>query len=490
MMHAPCSARQLIPALVRAISSTSGTAAGGAVAVAKPASSSGGLASLLGFSSNRVTTPLSEPLPGVQLPLRAALPSAPAKLQTSEVADGVTVASIGTVGPVSTIALIVRGGSSAETAMTAGASKVLEAMAFKASADRSSFRVSRELEKLGAVAYAQADRDSITFAIDTIKLHTPEATEILLDTVLNARMAYHEVRDNIDLVKSELAKSLANPEFALNEVLHRVAYDGSLGQPLIVDPSAMHLSTDTLAEFHASLMQPGNLMLAGIGAEHEELKGLATPLLSSGLKKGKAAVVAPSVYVGGSANVVASSPLTHIALAFEAKGGLSDAKTAAMSAIAKMLFDESEGSVPWSAKESAVQGMSAFAHMYKSSGLVGIMACSMPSQAGSLIDAVYKKIAAAATSVSEQQLAVAKASAISSYKAQLASSCTALPLITSQLMSSGSYDSATFTAAVSAVTPAQISAFIKTMVACAPTMVTYGPLANLPRYESIVKRLA
>lgn len=487
-MQAAAPAKQLLPALVRAISSSNGAAS--SIAVAKPTPSGGGLASLLGFGTSRVSTPLSEPLPGVQQPLKGSPPAVTGKLVASEL-EGVKVASLVTGGPVSTVALVVSGGSAVETAATAGASKVLEAMAFSATKDRTTFRVTRELEKIGAVAYAQAGRENITFAIDAVKLNTPEATEILLDTVLNARLQYHEVRDSMSVVKSELAKALSNPEFALTEVLHRVAFEGSLGQPLMADPSTLSLSHTDLQQFHASLMQPSNIMLAGIGADHEEIKGLASPMLSGLTGSGAAPSAAASTYVGGSANVVASSPLTHVALAFEAKGGLSNPKANAMSAVAKVLLDESEGSLPWSTKDSdVVQGMSSFAHMYKGSGLVGIMACAAPSQASALVDTVYKKVTAVATGVTEAQLSTAKAAAIASYKAQLASSCTALPLIMSQLSATGSYDAAVFTAAVASITPAAMSTFIKDMIKAAPTMVTYGPLASIPRYESIVKRLA
>mmetsp|Transcript_13367 Transcript_13367/g.38813 ORF Transcript_13367/g.38813 Transcript_13367/m.38813 type:complete len:490 (-) Transcript_13367:139-1608(-) len=489
-MQTQTPAKTLLPALVRAISNSNGAKVS-SVAVAKSSPSGGNFLSLLGFGSARVTTPLSEPLPGLQPPLKGSVPKTQAKLQSSELA-GVRVASIATPSPVTTVALVVGGGSAVETAATAGASKVLEAMAFKATHDRTTFRVTRELEKIGAVAYAHAGRDHISFAIDAVKLNTPEATEILLDTVLNARLQYHEVRDIMALVKSELSKALANPEYALTEMLHRVAYEGPLGQPLIVDPSTISMTYTDLQEFHASLMHPSNLMLAGIGAEHEELKNLAGPLLSSALTQGKPALApAPSTYVGGSANVVASSPLAHVALAFEAKGGIADAQVHALSTVAKILLDDSECVLPWSTKDSeVVEGMSSFAHMYKSSGLVGVMACAAPSKASALVDAVYKKVTAVANGVTDARVAEAKAVAISSFKAQTASSCSALPIISSQMMATGKYDEAAFTSAVAAITPASLLSFVKSMVKASPTMVTYGPLANLPRYESIAKRLA
>lgn len=51
-------------------------------------------------------------------------------------------------GPVSTIAIAFEAGSSTENQHTLGASKVLAAMAFKATTNRTTFRLTRELEKV------------------------------------------------------------------------------------------------------------------------------------------------------------------------------------------------------------------------------------------------------------------------------------------------------------------------------------------------------
>ena len=430
-------------------------------------------------------TPLSDPLPGVQPPLRTSTPSAPAKLESSTLSDGVKIASIATPSPSSTIALVLAGGSSLETSATAGASKVIEALAFKATKDRTTFRLTRELEKIGATAYAKAGRDSIIFAIDTLKTHTPEATEILLDSVLNAKLLYHEFRDNAEIAHEVIAKALACPATMLEEVVHRVAFDGPLGQPLVVDPKGV--SHETLRGYYASLLKPSSMLMAGIGADHAELKEIAGPLFGSSHLSGPASAAAASKYVGGSANVIADTSLTHVALAFETKGGLSDPKASALAAITKALLDEARGSIPYSVQTSAFK---AFAHLYKDTGLVGVAASSAPAQSSQLVDSVYKKIAAVVSGVTEAQLKVAKHVALGAYKSSLGSSASSLPLIVSKLLASGKYDAAEFAASVDSVTAAQLGVYVKDLTKSAPTLVTYGSLASLPRYDSLAKRLA
>ena len=478
MMHLSNGSMQLVQPLVRSLTTSS---AAGSVALATKSSSAG----LFGFGgSSRIDVPLSDPLPGVQLPLRGT-PSAPAKLESSVLADGVKVATIGTSSPATTIALVLSGGSSLETSATAGVSKVIEAMAFKATKDRTTFRLTRELEKIGAVAYAKAGRDSITFAIDTVKLHTPEATEILLDSVLNAKLLYHEFRDNAELTKDAISKALSSPATMLEEAVHRVAYDGPLGQPLLVDPKS--ISHEALRAYYASILKPSSMLLAGIGADHAELTALAGPMFGAAHLKAAASAAPSSKYVGGSANIIADIPLTHVALAFEAKGGLSDSKSSALVAITKALLDETRGALPYSLSASPFK---AFSHSYKDSGLVGVTASSTPEQASQLVDSVYKKVGSVVAGVTDSQLCVAKRVAIGSYKVAQAGSSSALPLIVSKLLASGKYDAAEFAASVESITAAQVGAFVKELTKSAPTLVTYGSLASLPRYDSLAKRLA
>jgi hypothetical protein len=52
---------------------------------------------------------------------------------------------------------------------------------------RSTFRLTRELEKYGAASAALAGRESIAYGVEGTKLQAAEITEILLDAVLNIR---------------------------------------------------------------------------------------------------------------------------------------------------------------------------------------------------------------------------------------------------------------------------------------------------------------
>lgn len=57
----------------------------------------------------------------------------------------------------------------------------------QATANRSTFRVTRELEKYGAMASAAAGREHVGYVVEATKLEVAAVTELLLDAVINAR---------------------------------------------------------------------------------------------------------------------------------------------------------------------------------------------------------------------------------------------------------------------------------------------------------------
>ena len=454
-----------------------------AVAAAAPASQGAGILSMFGFGTSRVDVPLSDALPGVTVPLRSP-PVASPKLQTSVLSSGIQVASIESSSPVSTVTLVVEAGSVNESAGTLGASKMLEAMAFKATSNRSTFRLTRELEKLGASGFCKAGRDHTTFGISSVKLHTPEAVELLVDSVLNARYTYWEVRDMVDAVKEELAASLKRPCVVLREALHRAAFDGSLGQPLVLDPSLLDGFTDeNLKAFVEKNMKDARMVLAGVGVDHAELKALASPLLPSTASKATPAK-SDSVYVGGVLNVVAPLSVMHCALAFEVKGGLSEAALADV-AVA-LLGAEGRSPLPHSQKES----IRAFSSLYQGTGLIAVRASSDCSKAQETVDGICKRVEDVAKGVTDAQLKQAKAVALANYRQTAATGPGLVSLLAPSLLATGKYVPADYASKVESLTGAAVAAFLTKAIKSSPSFVTYGGLGSIPRFTAIAKRFA
>ena len=224
--------------------------------------------------------------------------------------------------------MYVSSGSKWENPYVSGASHLLERMAWRSTANRTAFRVTREAEVIGANLLASASREQMAYTVDCLRTNLPEAVELLTDAVMNQKLADHEVADVAAELKKEMASLAENPAHLIMEAAHSVAFTGGLGSPLVATPSALtRLDGDALASFVQATYTAPRVVLAASGCDHGELVSAAEPLLSM-LPPGPGAPSAPTTYVGGDYRVGTDSPLTNIILAFEFKGGWKDQREA------------------------------------------------------------------------------------------------------------------------------------------------------------------
>ena len=106
-------------------------------------------------------------------------PAFPATAPTTHVtvlSNGATIASEDAPGASLAVGLYVGAGSKHEIpGYTTGAAHLLERCAFRATANRSTFRLTREAEVIGANLLANASREQMGYTIDCLKTHLPEA---------------------------------------------------------------------------------------------------------------------------------------------------------------------------------------------------------------------------------------------------------------------------------------------------------------------------
>lgn len=111
--------------------------------------------------------------------------------------------------------------SSLAASIAAGASALLECLAFKATKHRDTLRVMKEVELLGANIAANGSREQMSYTIDCLRSQMPAALELLCDCVINPAFLDHELEEQ----KVRLAFLLANPEVQLT-ILTEVGESG------------------------------------------------------------------------------------------------------------------------------------------------------------------------------------------------------------------------------------------------------------------------
>ncbi|EFN54308.1 hypothetical protein CHLNCDRAFT_36005 [Chlorella variabilis] len=488
-------------AAARAFSSSAAAQAAPAVAVASKRSF---LAQLFG-SGSRLDVPLTDALPGVEIP-EAVAPSkeAPAT-QLTKLSNGATIATENTPGATATLGIYVDCGSVYETPANTGASHLLEYMAFKTTKNRTHLRLVREVESIGGNVLASASREQMAYNIDTSKATIPEALEVLTDAVLNPKFQSWEVAEQVRKMEADVKNLKDNPQTTLLEGLHSVAYSGGLGRPLIVPEGCLgSLNADVLADFYAANFTAPRIVLAGAGVDHGELTRLAEPLLSA-LPGAGAGSEPRSDYVGGDWRQFSASPLTHAILAFQYQGGWRDVKgSVAMTVLQYLLGGGGSFSAggpgkgmhsrlytrvlnqhPW------MHNCTALNSIYNNTGLVGVFASAESGQAGEMVDVLCKEMLAVAKDVSEAELERAKSAAVSSVLMNLESRAVVAEDIGRQVLTYGHRKPVgEFVQEIRGLKASDLSGAVSKLLKSAPSMAVLGDIAHVPRYDQVAKRFA
>ena len=202
--------------------------------------------------------------------------------RVTTLANGATIASEDAFGATTAVGVYANVGSERERAWERGFTHALERAAFKATRNRSSFRVTRECEVMGANLSASASREQFCFAADALKTRLPETTELLLDSALNPALENHEVEEVVKNLKEEVKELHENPQALLMEATHATAYEGGLGHALVAPNGDLsHITGDSLREFVKENFTAPRIVLSAAGCDHDELVRIAEPMLAT-----------------------------------------------------------------------------------------------------------------------------------------------------------------------------------------------------------------
>ena len=180
---------------------------------------------------------------------------------------------------------------------------------------------------MSASLLAAASREQMSYTVDALKTHLPEAVELLCDSALNPKLANHEVANMAKDLKKEIEDLKMNPQAMLMEAVHATAYDGGLGNPLLASQESIEaIDGDALREFVAENYVSAENGLGGFGSGSPRVSFHRKSNVET-VSKGSATTTSkeiPSMYMGGDFRMKNESPLTSLILGFEFQGGWRD----------------------------------------------------------------------------------------------------------------------------------------------------------------------
>ncbi|GIL94697.1 hypothetical protein Vretimale_918 [Volvox reticuliferus] len=475
----------------RCISSSSALTAGDSIVGGSNCDRSVGSRDFLDWlksGDKRISTPLSQPLPGIQ-PERPGLPPlVPPPTQITVLDNGVRVISEASPGPTASLGLYINSGSIYETPQNSGCSALLECLGFKATTHRPTLRIMKEVEKFGNTIVANASREQMSYTIDCLKTGFPAALELLLDCVLNPAFEAQEVEEQ----KMRLAMLLGGKDIhatLMTELLTRAAYRGPYGNPLIPDPDSMaRITPDELRSFVARHFIAPHMVLAAAGVEHQELVTLAKPMLE-GLPKVAPLPEPKPEYVGGFVHLPGSYAQSNLLLAFEYAGGWRDVHGAVVMTVFNYLLgggNSFSSGGPGKGMHSRlytrvlnkygfVHSCASFNSTFNESGMVGIQAASDPNRVAEMLNIMCSELEAVENGTNRVELERAKRSAVSVICNALESKATSAEDIGRQYLTYGHRISGrTYVEMLEAVTQDDIRRFVRRLLSSKPSLAAYG----------------
>lgn len=208
---------------------------------------------------------MTEKFPGIPDPIDIEAPKA-GPVEITTLSNGVRVASQDMGNPVAAVALFVGAGSRNENPFSSGVSHLIERLAFKGSATRSKYRMTRDMERTGAIFASSAARETIAFSAEGMREKLPEMLSILSDTAVSPvttgcvegsaawDAAVEEISAQTAVIKDELKSFSSEPSGRVTEAIHAAAFHGNtLGKFSLI---CTHLMSYEVREYSADAFPP------------------------------------------------------------------------------------------------------------------------------------------------------------------------------------------------------------------------------------------
>ena len=307
----------------------------------------------------------------------------------------ITVAAYDNNSPITQVSIVFRVGSRNETYDTQGVMHHLRVMAGLSTSTASGFAITRNIQQLGGNLMTIIDRESIAYTLQITRNNIFDTLKFLECVATKQVFKPWELSDQLPRLQYELA-SVPETTLVLERV-HKAAYRTGLGNSLYSSKHQLgKISTETLQHFTNSWFTAPKCAIVATGIPLSDLVAFGNNLEIGSEDAPNEA----SPYLGGEIRKETTSHLTNVAVVVEGVSLKNE-----QDALACAVLQRASGSGPrvkWGNSSSPLYkqvanvagtdpfALSTFNASYSDSGLFGVVLCSTPNIAGSLIKASTK----------------------------------------------------------------------------------------------------
>lgn len=395
----------------------------------------------------------------------------------------------------SAIGIWVTAGGRHERIEQNGIAHFLEHMAFKGTRKRTALQIAEAIEDVGGYINAYTSREVTAYYARVLQDDVPLALDVIGDIVLNPVFDPAEIEIERGVILQEIGQAHDTPDDVIFDWLQESSYrDQPLGRTILGPSERVRaFSRDDLSAFVGEHYGPGQMILSAAGAvDHDALVRLAETLFGHLAPKPLRAADAAR-FTGGETRHAKALEQAHFALAFESPGYRDDAiytaqiySSALGGGMSSRLFQEIR----------EVRGLcyTIFAQTgaYADTGTTTIYAGTSAEQIGELAHVTFDELARAATDMSPQEVARARAQMKAGMLMGLESPSNRAERLARLVQIWDTVPSLEDTIArIDAVTLENVRGFAERIAGTAPAaLALYGPIESAPTLAQLQDRRA
>jgi predicted Zn-dependent peptidase len=415
-------------------------------------------------------------------------------LKITRLSNGLTVATEAMPGvATATLGVWVGAGSRNERPEEHGLSHLIEHMAFKGTATRSARQIAEDIENVGGEINAATSAEQTSYTARVLGEDAEVALDVLGDILTRSAFEAGELAREKGVILQEYAAVEDTPDDVVYDAFTEAAFpDQPIGRPILGRPETIKsFDRAAIEAYLAREYTPGKMVLAAAGAvEHEAIVAAAEKHFG-GMPAAPAPEAVPGTYRGGERRMPRKLEQANLVLGLP---GLSfrDDSYYATHLFAQVLGGGLTSRLWHEVRETRglAYEIHAFHWPFSDCGLFGIGAGTAGADLPGLVEVTLACLREAADTVDSAELARAKAQLKVALLSALETPGGRIERTARQLLAWGRViPAAEVIAKVDAVTPDDVRAAGRALIAGAPTIAAIGPIKKLQSLEAVSKVL-
>ncbi len=301
-----------------------------------------------------------------------------------ELSNGLTVISE-KIPHLKTIALgvYIKAGSRYETDSDHGVSHFIEHLFFKGTENRSSAALAHEIDSMGGVLNAYADKEITCFFAKILSEHLEKAVTLFSDILCNSRFSQEEIDKEKMVILQEISASEESPDdFLFDRFYRRVFHSHPLGRSVLgTTSSVLSMTREKICSYFNRFYTPDRIIISASGdVDHQHLVDLVEEKFCANLRKGIDVTIKAPLPPERS-EVVISKPAEQVHIVMGGPGpGYSHPKRHVVSILNSLLGGSMSSRLfqRLRNREGLVYSIYSFFSMYQDAGVMGIYCASSP----------------------------------------------------------------------------------------------------------------